>query len=95
MPMRQIYLRKSQYPLFFFQAYWEAEQHAEEKTRAKREERVVKHWTRLIQGLRVRQRLRAQYATKAGEETHSNDLDNLPSMVIDDKPGTHEVRPST
>ncbi|KAG6898421.1 hypothetical protein C0992_004132 [Termitomyces sp. T32_za158] len=70
------------------EAYWEAEQDAEEKSRAKREERVVKQWTRLIQGLRVRQRLREQYATKPQEETHSHVPDDNQSMAINDKPGT-------
>ncbi|KAG5638732.1 hypothetical protein H0H81_010542 [Sphagnurus paluster] len=45
-------------------AYWDAEQKAEEKARAKREERVIKQWSRLVHGLRIRQRLQAQYATK-------------------------------
>ncbi|KAG6885649.1 hypothetical protein C0993_011783 [Termitomyces sp. T159_Od127] len=70
------------------EAYWEAEQDAEEKNRIKREERVVKQWTRLIQGLRVRQRLREQYATKPQEETHTQDPDNNRSMDIDGKQGT-------
>ncbi|KAF8895586.1 hypothetical protein BD779DRAFT_1500353 [Infundibulicybe gibba] len=43
-------------------AYWEAEQDAEEKARLKREEKVIKQWTRLIHGLRIRQRLQEQYA---------------------------------
>lgn len=38
---------------------------AEEKARVKREERVIKQWTRLIQGLRIRQRLQEQYGTKS------------------------------
>lgn len=50
------------------EAYWEAEKDAEEKARVKREERVLKHWTRLVQGLRIRQRLQEQYATKPEEQ---------------------------
>ncbi|KAF9448723.1 Rad4-domain-containing protein [Macrolepiota fuliginosa MF-IS2] len=46
------------------EAFWESERVAEEKARAKREERVIKQWTRLIQGLRIRQRLQEQYGTK-------------------------------
>ncbi|KAH8806536.1 hypothetical protein DL96DRAFT_1717820 [Flagelloscypha sp. PMI_526] len=42
-------------------AYWEAEHIAQDKARRKREERVLKHWTKLIQGLRVRQRIQDQY----------------------------------
>ncbi|GBE85109.1 Rad4-domain-containing protein [Sparassis crispa] len=44
------------------EAFWEAEQDAEEKRRAKREEQVLKRWTKLVQGLRIRQRLQEQYA---------------------------------
>jgi len=33
----------------------------EEKARMKREEKVIKQWTRLIQGLKIRQRLQEQY----------------------------------
>ncbi|GLB38652.1 putative rad4 beta-hairpin domain 2 [Lyophyllum shimeji] len=55
------------------EAYWEAEHDAQEKARAKREERVIKQWTRLIQGLRIRRRLQAQYATKPDGEQHSQD----------------------
>lgn len=51
------------FSLLSLQAYWEAEQDAEEKARIKREERVIKRWTRLIHGLRVRKRLQEQYAT--------------------------------
>ncbi|RDB14699.1 DNA repair protein rhp41 [Hypsizygus marmoreus] len=54
------------------EAYWEAEQDAEEKARVKREERVLKQWTRLIQGLRIRQRLQEQYATKTDGEPEQN-----------------------
>lgn len=46
------------------QAYWEAEQQAEETARNKRKERVIKRWTRLVHGLRIRQRLQEQYADK-------------------------------
>jgi hypothetical protein len=47
----------------FLQAYWAAEQEAEEKRRNKRQEKVIKRWTRLVQGLRIRQRLQKQYST--------------------------------
>lgn len=52
----------------YLQAYWEAEQEAEEKARLKKEDRVLKHWTRLIQGLRIRQRLQEQYSNKPNAE---------------------------
>ncbi|KIK96449.1 hypothetical protein PAXRUDRAFT_138437 [Paxillus rubicundulus Ve08.2h10] len=41
----------------------EAEQDAEEKAREKRLERVCKRWIRLVQGLRIRDRLQRQYAS--------------------------------
>ncbi|KAI0947082.1 hypothetical protein AcV7_009609 [Taiwanofungus camphoratus] len=44
------------------EAYWEAEHVAEDKRRAKRQEQVIKRWTKLVQGLRIRQRLQDQYA---------------------------------
>ncbi|KAL1760246.1 hypothetical protein FB107DRAFT_287083 [Schizophyllum commune] len=46
------------------EAYWEAEQDAAEKARVKREERVLKLWTRLVQGLTIRARLQEQYADR-------------------------------
>jgi xeroderma pigmentosum group C-complementing protein len=53
------------------QAYWEAEQEAEEKARTKLQERVIKRWTRLVHGLRIRQRLQEQYGDKPQtEEQH-------------------------
>ncbi|EJC98123.1 Rad4-domain-containing protein [Fomitiporia mediterranea MF3/22] len=52
------------------EAYWEAEREAEEKEQIKRRERVIKRWTRLINGLRIRQRLQEQYAN-GGEPSTS------------------------
>ncbi|KAG6329066.1 hypothetical protein ID866_10023 [Astraeus odoratus] len=49
-------------------AYIEAEQDAEERARAKRFDQVCKRWTRLIQGLRIRDRLQKQYASNATDE---------------------------
>ena len=46
------------------QAYWEAEQDAEAKRQAKRQEQVLKRWSKLVQGLRIRQRLIEQYADR-------------------------------
>lgn len=42
-------------------AYWESNAAAEERERAKREERALKRWVKLIHGIRVRLRLRAEY----------------------------------
>jgi len=52
----------------FLQAYWESEKEASEKARAKKQERVLKQWTRLIHGLRIRQRLQEQYGSKGNEK---------------------------
>ncbi|KAG7091277.1 hypothetical protein E1B28_010326 [Marasmius oreades] len=55
------------------EAFWEAEQDAEEKARFKREERVIKLWTKLVHGLRIRQRLLEQYANmNEGQPTSSS-----------------------
>ncbi|CAL1713034.1 unnamed protein product [Somion occarium] len=51
------------------EAYREAEQEAEKKRQAKRQDRVLKRWTRLIQGLRIRQRLQEQYADREPQAT--------------------------
>lgn len=50
---------------FVIQAFLEAEQEAEEKARLKKEERVLKQWSRLVHGLRIRERLQKQYADRA------------------------------
>ncbi|KAK0187785.1 hypothetical protein F5146DRAFT_1060756 [Armillaria mellea] len=55
-------------------AYWESEQDAQEKARVKREEKAIKRWTRLIHGLRIRQRLQEQYAGR-GEEDKPTEKD--------------------
>jgi len=47
------------------EAYWESVAESEEKEKAKRRERVLMRWTRLVQGLRIRQRLQEQYAPGA------------------------------
>ncbi|KAF7314708.1 hypothetical protein MKEN_00944800 [Mycena kentingensis (nom. inval.)] len=43
------------------EAYWEAKQDAAEKARAKRRDRVLKRWIRLVHGLRIRQSLQEEY----------------------------------
>ena len=66
-----------------FQAYLEEEQEAEERARLKRHARAIKLWTRLVQGLRIRQRLQEEYAgksdpTTAGMETKKDEpIDNV------------------
>lgn len=46
------------------QAIIESEEAAEEKEFAKRQERCLKRWRKLILGLRIRQRLQASYQDK-------------------------------
>ena len=48
-------------------AYWEAEKEAVRKVEVKRNERIIKHWTRLGQGLWIRQRLNEKYSTRPGD----------------------------
>ncbi|KAF7299787.1 hypothetical protein HMN09_00984700 [Mycena chlorophos] len=43
------------------EAYWEAEQDAAAKARAKKRDRVLKRWVRLVHGLRIRQSLQEEY----------------------------------
>ncbi|KAH7097516.1 Rad4-domain-containing protein, partial [Auriculariales sp. MPI-PUGE-AT-0066] len=43
------------------EAYWASVADSEEKERAKRQDRVLKRWTRLVHGLRIRERLLKQY----------------------------------
>ena len=42
-------------------AYWEAEHAAAQKEQEKRQQAVLSRWTKLVQGLRIRQRMREQY----------------------------------
>lgn len=42
-------------------AYEESAQAAEERERIKKEERALKRWAKLMNGLRVRRRLQAEY----------------------------------
>lgn len=62
--------------LSIIQAYWKSAQAAEEKERQKKQERVIKHWSSLVQGLRVRKRLDEQYLQKGPEsgEVSENDV---------------------
>ncbi|KAI0821974.1 hypothetical protein BC628DRAFT_1460116 [Trametes gibbosa] len=52
-----------------FEAYWEAEVQAEAKRNAKRQEQVLRRWTKLVQGLRIRQRLLEQYADRGVQDS--------------------------
>lgn len=77
------------------EAYLEAEQDAEERARAKRFDQVCKRWIRLIQGLRIRDRLQKQYGSNQvgdgpKEETrqeHWQDAEIPESIEHDHEPG--------
>jgi hypothetical protein len=53
--------------LLYVKAYEVSAQAAEEKEQRKKEERVIKLWTKIIQGLRIRDRLKSQYAEGTAE----------------------------
>ncbi|KAF8215000.1 hypothetical protein K438DRAFT_1800573 [Mycena galopus ATCC 62051] len=65
------------------EAYWEAENDAAEKARAKKRERVLKRWTRLVHGLRIRQSLQEEYKDRqpavVGEK--GEDVEVLPGLA--------------
>ncbi|KAJ7160117.1 hypothetical protein C8R46DRAFT_363273 [Mycena filopes] len=66
------------------EAYWEAEKEAADKARAKKRERVLKRWIRLVHGLRIRQSLQEEYkdrqpAVKPGEQ--GEDVEILPGLA--------------
>ncbi|WVQ73331.1 hypothetical protein IAR50_002899 [Cryptococcus sp. DSM 104548] len=66
------------------EAYEESTAAAEERERVKREERALKRWVKLVNGLRVRLRLREEYGGKGdtanplGEAPDPEDTNNLP-----------------
>ncbi|KIK69809.1 hypothetical protein GYMLUDRAFT_34213 [Collybiopsis luxurians FD-317 M1] len=57
----------AEYEEIVLEAFLEAERETFEKARLKKEERVLKQWTRLVHGLRIRQRLQEQYANRGGD----------------------------
>ncbi|KAI0064088.1 Rad4-domain-containing protein [Artomyces pyxidatus] len=56
------------------EAFWEAEHTAAQKENEKRQLAIAKRWTRLVQGLRIRQRLQEQYA---------GDSQQAPQIVVE------------
>ncbi|KAJ7575142.1 hypothetical protein C8J56DRAFT_1017213 [Mycena floridula] len=64
------------------EAYIEAEQEAQEAAQAKREERALKRWTKLIHGLRVRQRLLEQYAGNSDQQASTDRAEPNESNVF-------------
>ncbi|KAG1863930.1 hypothetical protein C8R48DRAFT_707293 [Suillus tomentosus] len=71
------------------EAYLEAENDAEEKAHAKRLDQVHKRWIRLVQGLRIRDRLRKQYASNTDDATpqHWLDTHNAEAHQGEEQPG--------
>ncbi|KAJ7701422.1 hypothetical protein B0H17DRAFT_1157700 [Mycena rosella] len=66
------------------EAYWEAENDAAERARAKRRDRVLKRWTRLVHGLRIRKSLQEEYkdrepAAVPGEK--GEDVEVMPGLA--------------
>ncbi|BEI91040.1 uncharacterized protein CcaverHIS019_0311100 [Cutaneotrichosporon cavernicola] len=55
-------------------AYWESNAAAEERERTKREERALKRWAKLMNGIRVRLRLRAEYGEIDDDEENENPM---------------------
>jgi xeroderma pigmentosum group C-complementing protein len=51
----------------FHKAFWEAEKEAADKAEAKKREQILKRWTKLVQGLRIRQRMLDQYSRGASD----------------------------
>ncbi|GMK53781.1 hypothetical protein CspeluHIS016_0103670 [Cutaneotrichosporon spelunceum] len=56
------------------EAYWESNAAAEERERTKREERALKRWAKLMSGIRVRLRLRAEYGEVDDDEENENPM---------------------
>ncbi|KAK7061108.1 hypothetical protein VNI00_000844 [Paramarasmius palmivorus] len=75
------------------EAYYEAERDATEKARRKKEEQVIKMWTRVIHGLKVRKRLLEQYQKEGREPAAASEIDGSASRHDDGQPGS-EAGPS-
>jgi xeroderma pigmentosum group C-complementing protein len=80
-------------------AYWEAEHAAAQKEQEKRQQAVLKRWTKLIQGLRIRQRMREQYGSSAGAHRNKtpsgSDIKSSTSTAKDNDEDKGETQPAT
>ncbi|KAI0288071.1 hypothetical protein BC826DRAFT_1107975 [Russula brevipes] len=69
-------------------AYWEAEHAVAQKEQEKRQQAVLKRWAKLIQGLRIRQRMREQYGSGAdvrrNKTSGGGDIKSSTSTARDD-----------
>ncbi|KAI0032580.1 hypothetical protein K488DRAFT_49600 [Vararia minispora EC-137] len=63
------------------EAYWEQEHTAAQKEVEKRQTAVIKRWTRLVQGLRLRARLQAQYGSSGKTRDESKEESNSSSLA--------------
>lgn len=77
--------------MLILQAFWAAEREAEEKARIKREDRALKQWTRLIHGLRIRQRLQAQYGAAPTPHTNSSRAASEKTDKVDAENGAQDA----
>ena len=64
-------------------AYWEAEHAAAQREQEKRHQAVLNRWTKLVQGLRIRQRMREQYGggTKVSGTLGVGDVGSSPAVA--------------
>ncbi|KAF8340733.1 uncharacterized protein EI90DRAFT_3012505 [Cantharellus anzutake] len=59
------------------EVYWKSAQAASEREKQKKLEKVIKHWTRLVQGLRIRQRLQDKYYQTDTHEAAESKTENV------------------
>jgi hypothetical protein len=64
-------------------AYWEAEHVAAQKEQEKRQQAVLKRWTKLVRGLRIRQRMREEYGAPSSSSTRHG-VDAAVAVVVED-----------
>ncbi|TEB03966.1 Rad4-domain-containing protein [Coprinellus micaceus] len=75
-------------------AYWEHQKAEDEKAQAKKEEKALQHWIKLVQGLRIRQRLQEEYADRgtpskaeSSKKGASAKKTKRKTAVVGDEPG--------
>jgi len=71
---------------FLIKAYWEVEHAAAQKEQEKRQQAVLKRWTKLVQGLRIHQRIREQYGAHGSGALGARNAGSRPAAAhIDDE----------
>lgn len=68
------------------EAYEASAQAAEEKEKKKKEERVIKLWTKIVQGLRIRERLKTQYKNDGEGEAVSEEKGGVVVAIAEVSP---------